>query len=156
VLASSTADLAFLSLALPWHPNIVPAWSPDGLFIAVPGASSKAPAGRRVLFVDSRTGSTREVTTPNGPGSGLGWLDPHALVLNVAAALYGAQSQLFRVTYPTDFTTRLTNDPNDYAGISLTSDRSSLVSRSTRGASRGRAGGSSTAGWSAAGRRSCR
>ena len=48
-------------------------------------------------------------------------------MLNVAAARFGAQSQLFRLTYPAGSTTRLTNDPNDYAGISLTSDRSSLV-----------------------------
>jgi hypothetical protein len=73
------------------------------------------PGWGRVLIVDRRTGSTREVTPPNGLTWRFGWLDPHALNM---AAQAGAQSPLFRLTYPAGTATRLTNDPNDYAGIS--------------------------------------
>ena len=122
VLASSTADLQIVQLNAPWRPNIPPAWSPDGRVIAVSAARPERPAGC-VLFVDSQTGSTQEVTAPMA--AGLGWLDPQALVIN--AMIGRAPGQLFRLTYPAGSITRLTNDPNHYAGISLTDDRSSLV-----------------------------
>jgi serine/threonine protein kinase/Tol biopolymer transport system component len=124
VLASDTATGPIVSLMAPWQPNIPPAWSPDGKLIAVTVAILKG--GGRVLFVDSQTGSSHEATLPNGTTSGLGWLDAQSLVVNQPAQL-GSPNQLFRLSYPSGQLSRLTNDPNDYIGVSATSDGRSLV-----------------------------
>ena len=122
-LFSSAPETPIISLIAPWRPNIPPAWSPDGRVIAVAATDFK---GGRVLFVDSQTGSMHEVNVNTGTTGGLEWLDARSLVLSSPAQL-GGLSQLFRVAYPSGAFTRLTNDPNDYIGISLTSDRGSLV-----------------------------
>jgi Tol biopolymer transport system component len=85
--------------------------------------------GGRIVFVDSKTGSSRNVTaltTPNGTLSGLSWLDARSLVLNLAGQL-GAPNQLIRQPYPAGPPSRLTNDPNDYVGVNLSGDRRRLV-----------------------------
>jgi serine/threonine protein kinase len=122
-LIGSAPGTPIVSLVAPWRPNIPPAWSPDGRLIAVSAAS---PAGAHVLFVDSGTGETREVAAPIAVTGGLAWLDPHSLVFNGPVHL-GELSQLFRLEYPSGSVTRLTNDPNDYVGISLSGDRGTLV-----------------------------
>jgi eukaryotic-like serine/threonine-protein kinase len=127
VLATSAVDSPTVSLIAPWRPNIPPAWSPDGSLIAITVVNVKDRQGG-VLFLDTRGGTTREVTVPNGITSGLDWLDPRSLVVNLRAQL-GAPNQLFRLAYPAGPMTRLTNDPIDYVGISLSSDRSLVTGR---------------------------
>jgi len=126
-LARSDASAPWISLVAPWRPSFGPSWSPDGRLIAV------AASDGRVVFVDSRTGSIQEVTVPNGATSGLSWLDAASLVLNQPAVL-GAPNQLSRLPYPAGSLSRVTNDPNDYVGISLSGDRDDLVTgrRDTR------------------------
>ena len=82
--------------------------------------------GGRIVFVDSGTGSMQDVTVPGGTMDGLSWLDARSLVLNHPAQL-GAPNQLIRQPYPAGPLSRLTNDPNDYVGISLSGDRRRLV-----------------------------
>ncbi len=131
-LATSKAGMPWISLVAPWRPSVAPAWSPDGQFIAVSAATMSGSAGR-VVFVDSRAGSIQEVAVPNATASGLSWLDAQSLVLNVPAGL-GAPNQLFRLPYPAGPLSRVTNDPNEYLGISLSGDRDDLVTgrRDTR------------------------
>ena len=124
ILTSDTESGVIVSLLAPWQPNIPPAWSPDGRLIAVNQAIFKA--GGRILVVDSQTGATQEIAIPSGASSGLSWLDPGSLVVNLPTQL-GATSQLFRVSYPAGQLSRLTNDPNDYIGVSVTRERTSLV-----------------------------
>jgi Tol biopolymer transport system component len=57
---------------------------------------------------------------------GLSWLDARSFVLNYSAQV-GAPNQLIRQPYPAGPLSRLTNDPNDYVGISLSGDRRRLV-----------------------------
>ena len=120
ILTARSGFGTIVSLFAPWRPNIPPAWSPDGALVAVvavPGA----------VFVDSRTGSTHEVAVQGtGTINGLAWLDSESLVLNTQAQI-GLGSQLFRLRHSGGLTLRLTNDPNDYIGISVTSDRRTLV-----------------------------
>ena len=123
VLASQGASQPWISLVAPWRPAIAPAWSPDGRLIAL---ASAGPMGGQIVFVDSGTGSTESVTIPNGTMDGLSWLDARSLVLNYPAQL-GAPSQLMRQPYPAGRLSRLSNDPNDYVGISLSGDRRRLV-----------------------------
>jgi Tol biopolymer transport system component len=123
VLASQ-GDSNWISLTAPWRPSFPPAWSPDGRLIAL--AASGDAAGR-IVVVDSGTGSMQEVTVPMGGAvDGLSWLDARSLVLNYPVQI-GAPNQLIRQPYPPGPPSRLTNDPNDYVGISVSGDRRRLV-----------------------------
>jgi Tol biopolymer transport system component len=124
-LASGGVPAPFVSLIAPWRPNIPPAWSPDGRLIAVTAADIRANDGQ-VIFVDTRSGSIQRAAVPNGSTVGLSWLDAESLVINLPIQL-GAPNQLFRLPYPAGPLSRLTNDPNDYIGVSLTGDHSGLV-----------------------------
>ena len=64
--------------------------------------------------------------SPSGAPTGLAWLDARSLVLNTMPQL-GGQNQLFRLPYSRGPVTRITNDPNDYVGTSLSGDRRDLV-----------------------------
>jgi len=125
VLASQRDSAPWISLVAPWRPSIPPAWSLDGRLIALATADSMGP----IVFVDSATGSIQDGKNPMGPvGSvdGLSWLDARSLVLNYPAQ-FGAPSQLIRQPYPAGPQSRLTNDPNNYVGVSLSGDRRRLV-----------------------------
>ena len=80
----------------------------------------------RVILVDSETGSMQGIPLPNGIIFGLGWLNGESLVINQSPQI-GSPIQLFRLSYPAGQVTRLTNDPNDYVGASLTADGGGLV-----------------------------
>jgi eukaryotic-like serine/threonine-protein kinase len=135
-LAVRRVPAGFLSLSELGFPTIRPAWSPDGHLIALFGFDAE-PGGRRlqVVFVDSNSGTGRIVPLPQGVGTpqGLAWLDGGSLVLSGAPAP-GMTVQLFRMTFPGGQLSRLTNDLNDYTGISVTDDRDTLVTsrRETR------------------------
>jgi Tol biopolymer transport system component len=118
-LAARSGIETIVSLTAPWRPNIPPAWSPDGALLAVMAAPG-------AVFVDSRTGSTHEVSIQVSVPSGLAWLDSESLVVTSQPQI-GLGSQLFRLRHSGGATSRLTNDPNDYIGVSVTSDRRSLV-----------------------------
>jgi Tol biopolymer transport system component len=105
--------------------DIRPAWSPDGHLIAMQGAGG----GIGIVFVTVSSGLAQTTALPT-PANGLAWLDQGALVL-VAPPDMGTSSQLFRMTYPDGKLSRLTNDLNDYTGVSLTADRRSLVTART-------------------------
>jgi serine/threonine protein kinase len=123
-LASNVSADPWISLVAPWRPSFAPAWSPDGRLIAVARASFAG--GGRVIVVDSEKGSARDLAVPSGVTSGLSWLNGESLVLNQPSQL-GGPSQLFRLPYPAGPLSRLTNDPNNYIGASLSGDGSGLV-----------------------------
>ncbi len=114
--------------------GIAPAWSPDGTTIAVPGAALKdGVVESQFVFVRVSDGSERVAPGwgPSGnPALGLVWLDSASLAFAVRDEP-GAPAQLWRVSYPDGRRSRLTNDLNDYTGISLTADRSALVTART-------------------------
>ena len=125
-LANQGDAAPWVSLVAPWRPSLPPAWSPDGRLIALVAAGS--PNGR-IVFVDSGSGSIQDSKVANGSTGamdGLTWLDARSLVLNHPTQL-GAPRQLIRQPYPDGPLSRLTNDPNDYVGISLSGDRRRLV-----------------------------
>ena len=121
-LASQGDSRPWVSLTAPWRPSFPPAWSPDGRLIALAAAGTEG----QIVFVDSATGSTQNVTGPGGTVNGLSWLDARSLMLSYAAQ-FGAPNQLIRQPYPAGPPSRVTNDPNSYVGISLSGDRRRLV-----------------------------
>ena len=135
-VAIRRAPAAFLSLSEVGQPNVRPAWSPDGRLIALFGFDVEAGVRRmQVIFVDAASGAERVLPLPQGAGTpqGLAWIDGGSVALSGAPAI-GMAVQLFRMSYPGGRLSRLTNDLTDYAGISMTADRTSLVTlrRETR------------------------
>jgi serine/threonine protein kinase/Tol biopolymer transport system component len=104
-----------------------PAWSPTGATIALTASDAAAPvsSGREHLVaVDLATKAER--LFPVDGVSTLAWLTDVSLVLS-RRAWQSATFQLWRQPYPEGKPSRLTNDLNSYAGVSVTSDRGSLV-----------------------------
>jgi len=105
-----------------------PAWSPDGRTVAVLGAD--LPGGAvtpQVVAVNVATGAEQILPVRlSFAGVGPAWLDPASLVVSGSVEA-GAPSQLWRLSYPGGQLTRLTNDLSSYTGVSMTADRSSLV-----------------------------
>ena len=124
-LTSSNPGEPWVALVAPWRPSFAPGWSPDGELLAVVAVAVAVGSGR-IIFVNSETGATHSVPVPSGIISGLGWLDARSLVLNHPVQL-GSPNQLFRLAVPGGALSRLTNDPNDYLGVSVTASRTGLV-----------------------------
>ena len=104
-----------------------PAWSPSGATIALLASdgSSRAASGRGYLVaVDVATGAER--IFPVTGVSTIAWLDDASLVLSRRAE-QSAALQLWRLSYPEGKLSRLTNDLNSYAGVSVTGDGRGLV-----------------------------
>jgi Tol biopolymer transport system component len=111
------------SLSTGTWPATAPSWSPDGRAIAVRGWDLQGPDQTRVeevLIVDVSTGAVQALPLSLSGTGGIAWLSASSLVLN-------QQGQLWRCSYPGGELSRLTNDLISYSQVSLTADRSSLV-----------------------------
>lgn len=107
-----------------------PAWSPGGDRIAFRAEDGLVVGSGKafVVLVNVADGTAEWLPLPAplaGAGS-LAWLSPTALVLSQGTAPLAAK-QLWRMAVPDGQLTRLTNDLSDYSQVSLTADRTSLV-----------------------------
>jgi serine/threonine protein kinase/Tol biopolymer transport system component len=113
----------FILWAQAHRPSIRPAWSPDGRTIALFGSNQDS---SQVVFVDVSSGAQRPIDGAFGAPEGLAWLDAESLVVNVKEAP-DAPTQLWRYASRDGAMSRVTNDLNDYAGVSLSHDARALV-----------------------------
>jgi serine/threonine protein kinase/Tol biopolymer transport system component len=106
-----------------------PAWSPDGKTIACAVGTSD-PAGQYVQLTGVQTSSGQERALGTQRWASvrhLAWLaDGSGLVITGRQRL-SEPMQIWRLDLAADRTTRVTNDLNDYNGLSLTTDGHALV-----------------------------
>jgi serine/threonine protein kinase/dipeptidyl aminopeptidase/acylaminoacyl peptidase len=118
-VAIRRSPACFIQLGVTGRPSAGAAWSPDGRTIAALECPSGDGAINHLVFVNAATGAARSVA--GDAWAGFAWLDGTSLVAGTFAG------QLTRVSYPDGKASRLTNDLTSYAGISVTGDRSTLV-----------------------------
>jgi serine/threonine protein kinase/Tol biopolymer transport system component len=105
------------------------AWSPSGKVIAA--STRKLSGGFRseVVALQVSDGSETTVGTQKWRGvGGVAWLGSHSLVISAVDQTPGSgQLQIWQLFYPSGEPRRITNDLNNYSGVSLSADSSALV-----------------------------
>jgi serine/threonine protein kinase/Tol biopolymer transport system component len=117
-------------LAMRKSPQIyeMPAWSPDGKRLAVSVGDTTDAKVMTIVEVSVEDGTEKPLTAEKWLGVGqIAWLaDGSGLVMN-AADQDSRLSQLWHLSYPEGTARRLTNDLNNYTGISVASQTGDLV-----------------------------
>lgn len=106
------------------------AWSPDGGTIVFGHLTTGAGARHmNVIAVRVSDGLEKEVTRQQWSAiRALAWLpDGRGIVVTAADAESAPSLQIWHVAYPGGEVRRITNDTNNYRGISLTADATALV-----------------------------
>ena len=107
--------------------NFAVAWSPDGKTLLVPAQSAKDGPHQLVVAVDTATGTPTRLPGRWAFVGDVQWL-PDGRSFGIAAAGFtGGGPQVWQVSYPSGDARRITNDLNNYIGVSFTADGKSLV-----------------------------
>ena len=107
-----------------------PAWSSDSrmLAVAVDGTDSRG-YFIHLQVIDLADGSITEIREPRWQLVGrIAWMPGGRGLLVLGQEHDSSFQQIWHVPYPSGTPRRITNDLNDYAGVSVTADSGSLVS----------------------------
>ncbi len=106
-----------------------PAWSPDGKVIAFPAENTDANGDFMTLLeVRIADGSEKPISSQRWWRVGrIAWLRDGSGLVFAAKENVASPSQIWYLSYPGGEVRRITNDLNDYLGLSLTADSAALV-----------------------------
>lgn len=111
--------------------TMYPSWSPDGevIVMGLPAADDATGNSRQMFAVQVKSGSKTLLTSQRWSSLGqFEWLrDGSGLVFTASDQLPGSPQQIWYLSYPEGHPRRITNDLNDYRGISVTADSRALV-----------------------------
>ncbi|MGH9873255.1 MAG: winged helix-turn-helix domain-containing protein [Pyrinomonadaceae bacterium] len=110
-----------------------PAWSPNEEIIVI-GIPAVDAAGkyRQILTVRTKDGATTPISSQRWSSLGqFAWLNDGSGLVFTASDQLGSPQQIWYLSYPAGEARRLTNDLNDYRGISVTADSRALVTLQT-------------------------
>ncbi|HYE65796.1 MAG TPA: protein kinase [Pyrinomonadaceae bacterium] len=126
--ADGTAEQKLATRKLP-SSFLEPAWSPDGKVIAASVKNHDAKGFYTGLVgVGVEDGTETPISTQRWLAVGRpAWLRDGSGLIMTAADQASRLSQVWHLSYPGGESRRITNDLNDYRGISITSDSSALV-----------------------------
>ena len=105
-----------------------PAWSPDGRSIAAPSGVGADSPSESIIEVRVDNGAMKQLTTRTWWRiDSVEWIrDGSGLVVN-ASERSSSPFQIWHVSYPSGQAHKITNDANDYRGVSLTADSKILA-----------------------------
>jgi Tol biopolymer transport system component len=112
-----------------------PAWSPDGEMIAYALRSAETSASYwNVMTIRVKDHTEQQVTHQQWRSIGqLAWLsDGTGMIVAASDKESYPSQQLWHVSYPGGDVRRITNDTNDYSGVSLTADSNALSTVQTQ------------------------
>jgi Tol biopolymer transport system component len=126
--ADGTGEQKLAVLKLPdYFSAMGPAWSPDGKIIACVAIRFSDGFHCDVVGVRVADGTEQLVKRFFDVGGRVQWLSDGSGLVVPAMEQASEPLQIWQVSYPGGEARRVTNDLNDYGGISLTADSSSLV-----------------------------
>src|SRR5262249_9544427 len=109
-----------------------PEWSPDGKRVAIFHVAGGA--GGSIQTVEVSSGRATNLTTPDRTNTDVGWVeglrwmpDGKGLVITHGTIASQAHRQISYVAFPSGEISHVTNDTNQYPGVSLTSDGKTLA-----------------------------
>jgi serine/threonine protein kinase/Tol biopolymer transport system component len=104
------------------------AWSPDGKSLAVSTGNAATGKDMTVVEVSIADGTEKPLTKETWPGVGqLAWLSDGSGMLINAVDKDSQLSQIWHLSYPEGVARRVTNDLNNYKGISVAAQTGDLV-----------------------------
>jgi serine/threonine protein kinase len=105
-----------------------PAWSPDGKTIAVSAGNTAAGKEMSIVGINVEDGTERPLTAEKWlAATQIVWQRDGSGIITSAVDKDSRLQQLWHVSYADGARRRLTNDLNNYAGISLATDTGDLV-----------------------------
>jgi serine/threonine protein kinase/Tol biopolymer transport system component len=109
------------------------AWSPDGTTIAAVAASEEGGVHQQLVAIDVESGQEQALgATRWADVNGLAWLpDGRGLLVTASTEQAVESHQIWHVAYPGGGLRRITNDLNNYRGVSMAADARTLVTVQT-------------------------
>lgn len=104
-------------------------WSPDGKIIACPGGSTSGERVSNIFVVAVENGAIQTLSNRKWRAiERVAWLNDGSGLIAPAMDVRGQEAfQIWEFPFPSGEPRRVTNDLNDYGGVSLTADSKTLV-----------------------------
>jgi serine/threonine protein kinase/Tol biopolymer transport system component len=118
-----------ISNFFPGDNGMGPAWSPDGAMIIIRVPASDAEGVYwQMLAIKVKDGAATRIGSQRWASLGqFAWLADESGLIFTGSDQPGAPQQIWYISYPGGEARRITNDLNDYRGLSLTADSTALV-----------------------------